>query len=260
MSHLAITAGVAVVCSVGGAGLAATQALIVASAEVTTTIAVSGHLNALTDVVPDRSLCDAQGGAFAPGPTDAFYSGTSTLTGTFEGTGRFCGRTSDGVIRQDGNVPFLETDLFTGTVQGCGKGSVTYTVNGTVGAKPMVATQGLPTDEDWQIVARSGIAGLSGLVSGGGHDVGQINADSSIDTDFTGAVQCTAPAGTAAEGDSSSSPGMPRSGALPSTGAASGEVLLLSIAMVSLAITGVAVATRSRNRLRRVRGSAFHSG
>jgi hypothetical protein len=155
-----------------------------------TTISVTGHLHAIPDVVPDTTLCQAEGGVYAVGPSDAPESGTSTITGTFNGTGRFCGHTLRR-IGPGGSLPFIETDTFTGTVRGCGKGTVTYHVNGVVRTRPHPATLGLPTDETWQIAAHSGTAGLHSLTSGHGHDVGQINADSSIDTDFRGSVTCT---------------------------------------------------------------------
>ena len=153
------------------------------------TIKVTGMLHAVADAVPDVSLCNAEGGVYAVGPTDVPESGSSTITGTFQGTGRFCGHVVAGV-GPGGSVPFVETDTFTGAVKGCGVGTVTYHVTGYVGTQPDVARGGLPTEEDWQIARGSGLGGLSGLVSGGGHDTGQINVDSSIDTDFTGTVSC----------------------------------------------------------------------
>lgn len=153
------------------------------------TIRVTGHLHAVTDTVTDRTLCPVG----APLLSDiVFYSGTSTFTGVFTGTGKFCGWTSPlpGVVTTDGRVPFHEVNVFTGTVKGCGTGAVTYKVSGTVGGTPSASPPGIPAREDWRIVARSGRAGLVGLSSGSGHDEGFINADGSIDVDFTGSVTC----------------------------------------------------------------------
>jgi hypothetical protein len=152
-------------------------------------IRVTGTLRAVTDAVPDVTLCNAEGGAYAIGPTDLPESGSSTITGTFRGTGRFCGHLVPG-IGPGGSLPFVETDTFTGTVRGCGTGTVIYHVTGFVGTRFDTGRGGLPTEEDWRIARGSGLAGLSGLRSGGGHDSGQINLDSSIDTDFKGTVTC----------------------------------------------------------------------
>jgi hypothetical protein len=152
-------------------------------------VRVVGRLHATSDAVPDTSLCDAQPDGYAVGPADVPESGTSTLTGTFAGTGRFCGHTTRG-LGPGGSLPFVETDVFTGTVHGCGTGSATYRVRGYVGSSYSTARNGLPTEEDWQVVAGSGTAGLRGLTSGGGHDSGAIHPDTSIDTDFTGSVRC----------------------------------------------------------------------
>jgi hypothetical protein len=150
---------------------------------------VVGHLSAVSDAVPDTNLCRAAGGAFVPGPGDVPESGNSTITGTFQGTGRFCGHTT-GAPDAQGRVRFVEIDVFTGAVRGCGRGSVTYQVEGTVGLLPDASRGGLPTEEDWQIVPRSGTGGLRGVLSGGGHDKGELNPDGSIDTDFVGRVTC----------------------------------------------------------------------
>lgn len=152
-------------------------------------LTVRGTLHATSDPLPDTTICSAQKGRYALAPGDIPESGTSTYTGTFTGTGVFCGHTTAGV-GPDGSVPFVETDIFTGTVQGCGTGQVTYHVQGFVSSRVNPTTKGLPTNEDWQVVAGSGSGGLRRLSSGHGHDVGQINADSSIDTDFAGSVVC----------------------------------------------------------------------
>jgi hypothetical protein len=179
-------------------GLVALSALVVAlvpsvaqSAPQRHVVVVYGRLHASPDALPDQSLCLAAGGSFVPGPTDVPESGTSVLTGTFEGTGRFCGHTT-GWVGPDGRVPFIETDTFTGTVHGCGRGTVRYRVEGYLSVLPDASRGGLPSEEEWRIVPGSGTGGLRGLTLGGGHDSGQINPDSSIDTDFAGKVTCGA--------------------------------------------------------------------
>ena len=154
-------------------------------------VTVSGGLHALMDAVPDSTVCDAQGGEFATSPTDYVYSGTSAYYGTFEGTGRFCGRSTGG-IGPGNSVPFVEVDTFTGTVHGCATGTVTYTVHGFVEGRFDTANRGLPGDEVWKLVAGSGKHGLRRLRSGSGSDVGTINADSTIDAPFVGRVTCAA--------------------------------------------------------------------
>jgi hypothetical protein len=154
------------------------------------TVPVRGTLNATYDAVPDRTLCDARGGVYAPGLSDFFYSGTSIYAGTFEGTGRFCGHTTQGVVGSDGSIPFIETDTFTGTVHGCGTGHVTYSVRGAVSSLFDPATQSLPAEEDWKIVARGGTEGLRGLRSGGGHNNAAISLNTNDAGTFMGSVKC----------------------------------------------------------------------
>ncbi|MDP9181645.1 MAG: hypothetical protein M3P04_02560 [Actinomycetota bacterium] len=155
-------------------------------------VTARGVLDAVADPVPDPTLCNAAGGTYVAGPADFPESGTSTLKGTFDGTGRFCGHTT-GFPGPGGRIEVVETDTFTGTVHGCGTGTVVYRVKGYVGAVPDLARRGLPSEEDWQIVPGSGTGGLRSLRSGGGHDSGQINLDSSIHTDFKGHVSCAPP-------------------------------------------------------------------
>jgi hypothetical protein len=127
---------------------------------------------------------------YVPGPSDVFYSGTSIFLGTFEGTGRFCGHSTEDVVRSDGSVPFIETDTFTGIVHGCGTGHVTYSVRGSVSPFDP-ATQSVPAQEDWKIVAQGGTEGLGGLMSGGGHNNATlISLTSSEAGTFTGSVKC----------------------------------------------------------------------
>ena len=175
--------------STAAAVLAVTTTVAGASDAKARAVRVVGSLHASSDAVPDEALCDADGGDYAVGPTEAPESGTSTLRGTFDGTGRFCGHTTAGV-GPGGAIPFVETDTFTGTVHGCGTGTVVYHVSGYIGGQLDPSRQGLPTEEDWQIVPGSGTGGLRGIRSGGGHDSGQINLDSSIDTEFSGRLTC----------------------------------------------------------------------
>ncbi len=169
--------------------LASSTAALGATGKQARVVKVVGHLHATSDAVPDASLCNSQGGEYAIGATDVPESGTSTITGTFAGTGRFCGHTTAGV-GPGGSLPFVETDVFTGTVHGCGTGTLIYHVRGYVGSHFSTARNGLPTEEDWRIAAGSGTTGLRGLTSGGGHDSGEIHPDTSIDTSFTGSVRC----------------------------------------------------------------------
>jgi hypothetical protein len=163
--------------------------VVPAAASTLVTLQVSGSLHAVTDPVTDTALCQQQGGEYVPGPTDYSYSGTSSYAGTFQGTGRFCGR-STGAVNPDGTVPFIETDTFTGTVRGCGSGTVTYHVHGVIDAALDLATKGVPAEEDWVVVVRSATGGLRALRSGHGHDHATINPDSSIDAEFSGVVTC----------------------------------------------------------------------
>ncbi|GAC1442561.1 MAG: hypothetical protein NVS3B26_17270 [Mycobacteriales bacterium] len=165
-----------------------------ASAEHPHLVHVVGSLHAVQDTVPDMSLCAKEGGAYAVGTGEVPESGASTLRGTFEGTGKYCGHSLPAVVGPNGSIPIVETDLFTGTVHGCGTGTVTYHVTGFVGAPTASTPGGLPTQEDWRIVAGSGTGGLKGLRGGAGHNSGQVNADGD-NTQFNGTVSCIPSAG-----------------------------------------------------------------
>jgi len=156
-------------------------------------LTVSGGVHVKpTDAVADPTLCDAQGREYSTSATDYVYSGSSTYYGTFEGTGRLCGHSTPG-FGPGNSIPFVEVDEFTGTVHGCGTGSVIYTVHGFVEAGFDTGSRGLPGHEQWQLDVRSATKGLRGLRSGSGRDVGTINPDSSIDAPFVGRVTCVRP-------------------------------------------------------------------
>jgi hypothetical protein len=153
------------------------------------TVRVVSQLHGVQDAVPDGSVCAARGGEYVPGPTDLAYSGVSTYTGTFEGTGRFCGYIPPRP-NADGSLSFVETDVFTGLVRGCGRGSITYVVHGFIYPSVDLTRRSLDAAEDWVVVARTGTQGLRGLLSGRGHDPAWVNADDTVDADFRGTVRC----------------------------------------------------------------------
>lgn len=144
-----------------------------------TVIEVRGSLHAGRSSLPDPQC-----------PAGTHYSLYPEYTGVFSGTGVVCGRGTG--VNPDGSVSFNETNTFTGTVGGCGAGSITYSVEGVVyPLDPM--SQTLPAEEDWQIIEGSGAGGLRHLRSGGGHNNGVIKSDGSIDAEFNGIVRCIPP-------------------------------------------------------------------
>ena len=157
-------------------------------------VTVKGTLHAVFDAVPDQSLCAAQGGEYVVRPTDyLWWSATSTLKGTFTGTGRHCGHSTS--LNPDGSASYVETTTFTGRVAGCGRGSVIYNVHGVLRPAFDASRRAVPTDEHWKIAAHSGTAGLRGLTSGSGHGPAWMNVDTSLDADVLGHVTCTPTAG-----------------------------------------------------------------
>lgn len=159
-----------------------------AAKERSKTVPVSGSLTGAAEPPFDSSLCDAQAGEYRASPGDFAYSGTAKLVGTFNGTGKFCGHNTRSLARP-GSVATIEIILFTGTVKGCGTGTVKYEVRGFVTPSPgpgRLAT----ADEFWKIIPGSGTGGLRSLTSGGGRNAGQMNSDTSLATDFKGSVSC----------------------------------------------------------------------
>lgn len=144
-----------------------------------TVIEVRGSLHAEPSSLPDAQC-----------PAGTQYSMYPEYSGVFSGTGVVCGRSNG--VNSDGSLSFAETNKFTGTVSGCGAGSITYSVEGVVYPLDPV-TQTLPANEDWQIIEGSGTGGLRRLRSGGGHNNAVINSDGSIDAEFNGFVRCTPP-------------------------------------------------------------------
>lgn len=160
-------------------------------------IHVKSTLHGEQPLEADTTQCVKRGGEFVPGPLDSAYNGTSVYHGTFEGTGTYCGYIPPGV-NHDGTLNFIETDTFTGTVAGCGTGTVTYDVHGTSDVVPDPSRAALPAREHWQILRGSGTGGLAHLVAGKGDDPAKVNLTptsstppkTTVDADFQGVVRC----------------------------------------------------------------------
>jgi hypothetical protein len=146
----------------------------------------------------DTDLCKARGGAYYPGDqSDFFYSGTGTLEGTFKGIAEYCGHSTQGVAVPAGSIAYVETDTFTGTVDGCGSGIGSFTTD-LLGVANLAASsqQGVPIHATWQIVAGSGTAGLRGLRSGSITEdatIATTNGMLTSDFQFRGSVECVPP-------------------------------------------------------------------
>ena len=148
-------------------------------------VPVQGHGHAMFNqpylqpgIAPiDTELCKASGGAYYPGEkSDLFFSGTGTFEGTFKGIVEACGHSTQGVAVPAGSIAVVETDTFTGTVDGCGSGIGSFITHSQgVANTAASSTQGMPTHANWQIVAGSGTAGLSGLRSGSITEDGTVN-------------------------------------------------------------------------------------
>lgn len=183
MCRVSIAAGVFLIGVYPAAGKAGT------SASGDRTIRVHGTLDATEDAVPDTSVCLGPGHRYTAGPLDTPYSGTSIYRGTFRGTGKFCGYILPS-LNSDGSVPFAETDVFSGRLVGCGRGTITYTVRGSASEVPDLRTLALPAQEDWRVARGTGSHDLSGITRGHGHDPARINADTSIHAEFRGVITC----------------------------------------------------------------------
>ena len=148
------------------------------------TLAISTHLHAQTDAGSFTPGCSF--GGPMPDCNSVHYEGTGTYTGDLDGTLEFSGY---GYLRDDGKVGSREdSNLFTGTVAGCGTGTFRYKAEGVFnGVDP--AAGGLVGEETLDITRGTGSGGLSGL-SGSAIGAFVANADGSLDVDYTGRFDC----------------------------------------------------------------------
>lgn len=112
--------------------------------------------------------CIRRGGDYDPHGVPTSYSGTMVVHGTLEGTATFCGWIPP-AVNSDGSLNYLETDTFTGTLAGCGRGSLTYDIRGRVYPAFDPQHTALKATETWSVDRGSGTGELAGVTSGGGH-------------------------------------------------------------------------------------------
>jgi hypothetical protein len=103
--------------------------------------------------------------------------GTATYTGTFAGTSEY---RSESWPSGDGHS-FTTRETFMGEVEGCGEGTIEWTLEGTI--------TGAEIEDTWTVVAGSGTAALAG-VTGEGAQEGQFAADLSYTGTMTGTIRC----------------------------------------------------------------------
>ena len=120
-----------------------------------------------TDYIPKTGLCHGTG------------SGHADLTGTWKGTTVY----EYGFATTPANVSQLSIiQTFTGTINGCGTGSMSYRLFGTLSATGKI-------DLEWQTVEGFGSGALAGA-TGHGTATGIYKADFSTTGDFTGVLRC----------------------------------------------------------------------
>ncbi len=147
-------------------------------------LGISTHLHAETDTGSFKPGCSF-GGA-VPDCNSIHYQGTGTYTGDLDGSLAYSGY---GYVRDDGKVGSREdSNLFTGTVAGCGTGTFRYKAEGVFnGVDP--AAGGLVGEETLDIIPGTGSGGLSGL-SGSAIGAFVAHADGSLDVDYMGRFDC----------------------------------------------------------------------
>lgn len=120
-----------------------------------------------TDYIPKTGLCHGTG------------SGHADLTGTWKGTTVY----EYGFATTTANVSQLSIiETFTGTITGCGTGSMSYRLFGTLSATGKI-------DLTWQTIEGFGSGALTGA-TGHGTAIGTYNADFSQTGDFEGELRC----------------------------------------------------------------------
>lgn len=120
-----------------------------------------------TDYIPATGLCHGTG------------AGNAVITGSWQGTSTYV----YGFATTPANLSYLTVvETFTGTVTGCGTGTMTYRIAGTLDASGTLSTH-------WQIVDGFGSGDLSD-VTGHGTQLGIYNADFTTTGDFSGHLKC----------------------------------------------------------------------
>jgi hypothetical protein len=119
-------------------------------------------------------------------PQDAVFHGTSTVTGrVLSGTVVY---TIWGHPQPDGSFAFHTYETLTGSLRGCGRGTIGYTVDGqTGGAPPAMTLTGAV-----RFVPGSGTDGLRRVQSGSGRLTGTTGLTTANSGDFDGQVVCRA--------------------------------------------------------------------
>jgi hypothetical protein len=120
-----------------------------------------------TEYIPLTGLCHGTG------------AGNATITGSWQGTTTYV----YGFVTTPANlthITILET--FTGTITGCGTGTMTYRLTGTVSATGTIS-------DTWETVPDLGSGDLVN-VTGSGAQLGTYNPDFTQTGDFTGHLYC----------------------------------------------------------------------
>lgn len=138
---------------------------------------------------PDGLVCPGND----PQACELQFHGSSTTTGNLHGSETYRLWFYQGADESPASRTY---ETFTGTIEGCGTGTLDFTVKNVQPAPhPVNAPAVVHFDGDWEIVAGSGTAGLAGVSSGAGQEHGDMVLPTTANTgQFVGTIMCR-PAG-----------------------------------------------------------------
>ena len=124
-----------------------------------------------------------------PGGCEAEFRGHSTVTGTMTGWTDY---TMWAHGNPDGSKSWYTHETFTGTVDGCGRGTFEFMAeDGVVESSPSETD---PTGQDfhaaWSVIPDAGTGDLARLVGGGGEQNGITYPDTSSHGTMIGTIEC----------------------------------------------------------------------
>lgn len=163
-------------------------------------VQVHGTVHGTQPLSGSTTQCVQRGGEYDPKGFPTSYSGVSEFHGTLEGEGTFCGWIPP-TVNPDGTADYIETDTFTGTISGCGRGTLRYDVHGRIQPGYDPARNAVPALESWSVLAGSGTGGLAGVTGGGRDDPAWVDLtpttdvppQTTVDTMLLGTLHCNPP-------------------------------------------------------------------
>jgi hypothetical protein len=179
VSTIAIAVGATAVVGAGGA-LAGAAAAPTVGSPTHRSVAVNADFRAPPDVVTFAEPCSATNPTPTVGVCRGISFGGATYTGTLQGTSVY--QTAFTVSRS-GMVYFVAMETFTGTVAGCGTGTMTSRSAGSISATGELRYH-------QQVVEGLGTDGLAD-VAGQSTATGTYNADGTQTGHLTGRLHCS---------------------------------------------------------------------